>query len=595
MCDHVSRRSDVLDDEEVHGDDDFDGQHIAADEQLRSRTLFQISEAAAQRRVSTAGQFDSESDGGDGGSGEAAGGATAGGAEGAGEESKSRADDDDKVSALFVEVPLLPAATSEYQRVTITKVGTRDAESTEVCALLRRARMLRRKYCGTSARAAGAAGAGAATGAGAAAAEGSAGGETPKQAAGAWTAAEAAAGGAGGAGGAAARGRWRPGAPTYNPFSAPMPAASPHEIRTQGGVLFAYAPPSPSSLSSSSAEEGYASAAAAAAAAPLTAVPSADEFFADLQELKRTISHGPVKSVCFKRLRLLEARFNLHVLLNAERELAAQKSVPHRDFYNVRKVDTHVHHSACMNQKHLLRFIKHKLKNNGDEVVIFRDGRFMTLFEVFHSLNLTAYDLSVDTLDMHATNTFHRFDRFNLKYNPCGQSRLREIFLKTDNMMAGRFLAEITNEVERDLEETKYCLAEWRVSIYGSKISEWDKLSRWFCTNNLASPQVRWMIQIPRSECCSRLVAPPSLAAPRFALRPPRRPPPSLRPHGPPPAPRSPPFGSLLCVQAQRPDRDLPGSDRQHLRAPVCRDVRSFVEYRSAHVPAGRGWLRLRR
>ena len=41
------------------------------------------------------------------------------------------------------------------------------------------------------------------------------------------------------------------------------------------------------------------------------------------------------------------------------------------------------------------------------------------------------YDLNVDTLDMHADkNTFHRFDRFNLKYNPFGQSRLREIFIK---------------------------------------------------------------------------------------------------------------------------------------------------------------------
>ena len=49
-------------------------------------------------------------------------------------------------------------------------------------------------------------------------------------------------------------------------------------------------------------------------------------------------SAGPVKSLCFKRLQLLEARFNLHVLLNQEAELAAQKSVPHRDFYNVRKV-----------------------------------------------------------------------------------------------------------------------------------------------------------------------------------------------------------------------------------------------------------------
>ena len=42
---------------------------------------------------------------------------------------------------------------------------------------------------------------------------------------------------------------------------------------------------------------------------------------------------------------------------------------------------------------------------------------------------------------MHAHDTFHRFDRFNLKYNPAGQSRLREIFLKTDNHVKGRYLA----------------------------------------------------------------------------------------------------------------------------------------------------------
>ncbi len=95
-----------------------------------------------------------------------------------------------------------------------------------------------------------------------------------------------------------------------------------------------------------------------------------------------------------------------------------------RDFYNIRKVDTHVHHSACMHLKHLLRFIKHKLKTCGGEIVAFRDGQFLTLKEVFQSLKITAMDLSVDTLDMHANNTFHRFDRFNLKYNPAGQVRL---------------------------------------------------------------------------------------------------------------------------------------------------------------------------
>jgi len=66
----------------------------------------------------------------------------------------------------------------------------------------------------------------------------------------------------------------------------------------------------------------------------------------------------------------LSQKFNLHLMLNADREFLAQKSAPHRDFYNVRKVDTHVHHSACMNQKHLLRFIKSKLRKEPDEVKI---------------------------------------------------------------------------------------------------------------------------------------------------------------------------------------------------------------------------------
>ena len=151
-----------------------------------------------------------------------------------------------------------------------------------------------------------------------------------------------------------------------------------------------------------------------------------------------------------------------------------------------------------MNQKHLLRFIKAKLRKHGDEVVTIRDGRELTLEGVFKSLRLTAYDLSIDTLDMHAHDTLHRFDRFNLKYNPAGQSRLREIFLKTDNFIAGRYLAEITKEVMSDLEASKYQLAEWRVSIYGRRRDEWAKLADWFYLHRVTSPNVRWMIQIPR-------------------------------------------------------------------------------------------------
>ncbi|KAI9681188.1 MAG: AMP deaminase [Caeruleum heppii] len=232
---------------------------------------------------------------------------------------------------------------------------------------------------------------------------------------------------------------------------------------------------------------------------PIVNVPTIREFYMDLDQLLTVSSDGPSKSFAFRRLQYLEGKFNLYVLLNEYQEMADSKRVPHRDFYNVRKVDTHVHHSACMNQKHLLRFIKSKMKKCPDEVVLFRDGKNLTLQEVFESINLTAYDLSIDTLDMHAhTDSFHRFDKFNLKYNPIGESRLRTIFLKTDNFIQGRYLAEITKEVISDVESSKYQMVEWRISIYGRSLDEWDKLAAWVVDNKLFSHNVRWLIQVPR-------------------------------------------------------------------------------------------------
>ncbi|XP_022745843.1 AMP deaminase-like isoform X7 [Durio zibethinus] len=133
------------------------------------------------------------------------------------------------------------------------------------------------------------------------------------------------------------------------------------------------------------------------------------------------------------------------------------------------------------------------------DVVIFRDGTYLTLKEVFESLDLTGYDLNVDLLDVHADkSTFHRFDKFNLKYNPCGQSRLREIFLKQDNLIQGRFLGKLTKQVFSDLAASKYQMAEYRISIYGRKQSEWDQLASWIINNELYSENVVWLIQIPR-------------------------------------------------------------------------------------------------
>lgn len=105
--------------------------------------------------------------------------------------------------------------------------------------------------------------------------------------------------------------------------------------------------------------------------------------------------------------------------------------------------------------------------------------------------------IKADILQAH-TDSFHRFDKFNLKYNPVGESRLRTIFLKTDNFIKGRYLAEITKEVISDLESSKHQMVEWRISIYGRTLDEWDKLAAWVVDNKLFSHNVRWLIQVPR-------------------------------------------------------------------------------------------------
>ena len=67
-------------------------------------------------------------------------------------------------------------------------------------------------------------------------------------------------------------------------------------------------------------------------------VPDLATFVTDMQHLSAMIADGPLKSFCYRRLSYLKSKFELHVLLNELRELGGQKAVPHRDFYNVRKV-----------------------------------------------------------------------------------------------------------------------------------------------------------------------------------------------------------------------------------------------------------------
>ncbi|KAL5967693.1 AMP deaminase 2 [Taenia solium] len=213
---------------------------------------------------------------------------------------------------------------------------------------------------------------------------------------------------------------------------------------------------------------------------PQLPVFTLEDFIRDEKTMRMFVANGPLKSFTYRRLCFLSSKFDLHVLLNAGGETLEQKNVPHRDFYNIRKVDTHVHAASCMNQKHLLRFIKKCMRSRADEFVCLdkNTGEPITLKQ--------------------DRNTFHRFDKFNAKYNPIGQSQLREIFLKTDNYCKGAFFAHVLKEVFSDLEESKYQNAEPRLSIYGRSRHEWDDLAKWAIDFHVYSPNIRWVVQVPR-------------------------------------------------------------------------------------------------
>lgn len=68
------------------------------------------------------------------------------------------------------------------------------------------------------------------------------------------------------------------------------------------------------------------------------------------------------------------------------------------------QVDTHIHAAACMSQKHLLDFIQTTNKIDAERVVLEKAGLKLTLKQVFNNLNMDPYDLTVDSLDVHAVS-----------------------------------------------------------------------------------------------------------------------------------------------------------------------------------------------
>jgi len=125
-------------------------------------------------------------------------------------------------------------------------------------------------------------------------------------------------------------------------FASPKEDVNPgnsHPAPADGDPTAATAVPSREFVEGAFLEEGEdEEGGVAVTSANLFPVPSFSEYHSDYFELCRIVHSPFVKSFAYRRLELLEARFQLHKQLNSDRELMESKAVPHRDFYNVRKV-----------------------------------------------------------------------------------------------------------------------------------------------------------------------------------------------------------------------------------------------------------------
>ena len=148
----------------------------------------------------------------------------------------------------------------------------------------------------------------------------------------------------------------------------------------------------------------------------LVAVPPLESFVADYNRLVEVAASGALRSFSFQRLQMLTSAFKMHVTLNGPPEDEAQSGLLGTDFYRTMKVDNHIHLAAAASAKQFVNFVRDKLENEGDTVVMAdEEGNDQTLSEVFRGAGLDSDHLTIDAFYVLADySVYQRFDNFNL-------------------------------------------------------------------------------------------------------------------------------------------------------------------------------------
>ena len=234
-------------------------------------------------------------------------------------------------------------------------------------------------------------------------------------------------------------------------------------------------------------------------------LPGYSTYIKDVKTMFETIEHGPTKSTCRNRLKILDEKYAIYISLNYELE---ENTCPIRKgggvFSNCVKVDNSVRLSTAMHPQDLLDYIVHTYETVPETVVgKTPEGKDMKLIDVFKKYQLTdPRMLTVEGVGLHppVQKRFHRFDIFSKDYNRGGEksAELLKLYLKREGPFYHNLVRPILDRNEKEFPEQRVA-TEYKLPIFGNSRDEWTKLAQWVGKNKLLGHQSNsWIIQIPR-------------------------------------------------------------------------------------------------
>lgn len=247
------------------------------------------------------------------------------------------------------------------------------------------------------------------------------------------------------------------------------------------------------------------------------------QFQNDFDYLVQLTKSSAFNKLAARRLAYLLEKYKLYLNLHSKHEINRLKMVPHKDFYNLKKIDNNLYLYGCISTKNLNHFILKTLNAEPHRIIYIdttnndENWSLKKLFDSIYYNQSIHYDLKIINDDFLEWYKMGYLPNLHLIYNQpdlidklVGKEKfyfiLTRTFLEFNNIIEGEYLALILKEnLIHPLEKSKYQLAQLSIDFQyfdnnneGESNNWWILFAQWLVKWKILSRNVRWNIQISR-------------------------------------------------------------------------------------------------